>query len=131
MRRAREQVESAAQAAHNTVDPNRDAAPEKPRLAPVGVVGTKAVSANANGRTIPTVFIDADKYPETAQHVEEAQSGKTWRGDKVTDGARHPSVVTIDRPNAEENREDSLRGIPTKKGHDRDEYPARHVRGGR
>lgn len=116
LNRAREQVDSAATAAERTVDPERDAAPQRPRLAPFD-------PARASGQTIPTVYIDADKYPETAKHVEEAQSGTTWRGDDKTHGAPHPSTVTIDRPNAKQNRKDSLRGIPTKRGKDRDEYP--------
>jgi hypothetical protein len=114
--RAREQVESAASTADGRVDGARDAAPEAPRLAARNPLG-------ANEQTVPTVYIDADRHPETARHVREAQTGSTWRGDKETHGAPHPSTVTIDRPGAKQNRKDSLRGIPTKRGYDRDEYP--------
>lgn len=52
-----------------------------------------------------------ERYPETGAHVQDAiQSG-------------HSAVCTIDRAGAESNRTDSLRGIPTKKGFDRDEWP--------
>lgn len=34
-----------------------------------------------------------------------------------------PILLHIDRKGADENRRESLRGIPTKKGFDRDEYP--------
>lgn len=37
--------------------------------------------------------------------------------------AGHPERLTLDREGADENRDDSLDGIPTKSGYDRDEYP--------
>jgi hypothetical protein len=70
------------------------------------------------------MVVDSNKYPESAQHIREAQSGVNSRG--VLDpgnSARQPSVVTIDRDGADANREDSLRGIPTRAPDDRDEYP--------
>ncbi|MCY7576679.1 MULTISPECIES: NucA/NucB deoxyribonuclease domain-containing protein [Bacillus] len=53
----------------------------------------------------------ADKYPETARHIKNA----------IKKGAS--AVCTIDREGADENREKSLKNIPTKRGYDRDEYP--------
>lgn len=53
----------------------------------------------------------AEKYPETATHIINAiENGES-------------SVCTIDRKGADQNREESLEGIPTKKGYDRDEWP--------
>ncbi|SPY16077.1 nuclease [Paenibacillus polymyxa] len=53
----------------------------------------------------------SERYPETAQHIKEAiAAGKS-------------SVCTIDREGADSNRDASLRGVPTKKGKDRDEWP--------
>lgn len=53
----------------------------------------------------------SDRYPETARHIRNAiAAGKS-------------PICTIDRDGAEENRSRSLRGIPTKKGYDRDEWP--------
>lgn len=53
----------------------------------------------------------ADRYPQTAAHIKAAISrGKS-------------SICTIDRNGADENREESLAGIPTKGGYDRDEWP--------
>lgn len=53
----------------------------------------------------------ADRYPETAEHIQEAiESGES-------------AVCTISREDAEENRKESLSGVPTKKGYDRDEWP--------
>ena len=52
-----------------------------------------------------------DRYPETAAHIEEA----------IRTG--HSAICTIDRSGAEANRTESLKGIPTKKGYDRDEWP--------
>ncbi|OHL30561.1 hypothetical protein A7S98_22645 [Salmonella enterica subsp. enterica serovar Braenderup] len=55
--------------------------------------------------------ISKKEYPETAQHIEDAiNSGKA-------------DVVTIDRDNSAANRAKSLKGIPTKPGKDRDEWP--------
>nr|WP_260859246.1 NucA/NucB deoxyribonuclease domain-containing protein [Bacillus pumilus] len=53
----------------------------------------------------------ADKYPETARHIKNA----------IKKGAS--AVCTIDREGADENREESLKNIPTKRGYDRDEFP--------
>ncbi|WIT25988.1 hypothetical protein [Bacillus phage SPO1L1] len=51
------------------------------------------------------------RYPETAQHIQEAvEKGTT-------------NICTIDRDGAEDRRKQSLKGIPTKEGYDRDEYP--------
>ena len=52
-----------------------------------------------------------DRYPETAEHIQDAIK------------AGQPDTCTIDRSGAEENRGESLKGIPTKKGYDRDEWP--------
>lgn len=76
-----------------------------------------------DGKTPPVpVYISDKKYPESAKHVTEAQTGTTWRGDVPGPGA-HPSVVTVDRDGAKQNRRDSLRGVPTRDKLDRDEYP--------
>lgn len=70
------------------------------------------------------VIIDKVKYPETAQHVDEAQSGLSWRGDERRE-QQQPSDLTIDRDGARDNRKQSLHGIPTRGAEklDRDEYP--------
>lgn len=60
---------------------------------------------------VVTLEFPADRYPKTAAHIRNAID----KGESA--------VCTIDRDGAEENREDSLRGIPTKKGFDRDEWP--------
>ncbi|WP_176786587.1 NucA/NucB deoxyribonuclease domain-containing protein [Thermoactinomyces sp. DSM 45892] len=60
---------------------------------------------------VATIELPADRYPETAKHIKEAvQKGET-------------DICTIDRAGAEKRREESLKGIPTKKGYDRDEFP--------
>lgn len=51
------------------------------------------------------------KYPETGQHMKDA----------IQTGAS--PVCTIDREDAAEHRKESLDGVPTKKGYDRDEWP--------
>ena len=57
------------------------------------------------------VIVDKQKYPESAQHIDEAQA------------EGHPTILTIDRGGAKANRRESLRGIPTQPSKDRDEYP--------
>ncbi|AIQ60176.1 NucA/NucB deoxyribonuclease domain-containing protein [Paenibacillus borealis] len=53
----------------------------------------------------------SDRYPETARHIQEAiENGES-------------PICTIDRNEAEANRKESLKGVPTKKGYDRDEWP--------
>ncbi|WP_425828817.1 NucA/NucB deoxyribonuclease domain-containing protein [Streptomyces fractus] len=69
------------------------------------------------------MVVDKAKYPHSARHIEEAQNGVIWRGDQSERRAPKPSVLTVDKPNAGNNREDSLRGIDTRPPDDRDEYP--------
>lgn len=53
----------------------------------------------------------ADRFPETAKHIQKAiRKGES-------------AICTINRKGAEENRKASLKGVPTKKGYDRDEWP--------
>lgn len=70
------------------------------------------------------IIIDKVKYPETAQHVDEAQSGISWRGEERRE-QQQPADLTIDRDGASDNRKQSLHGIPTRGPEklDRDEYP--------
>lgn len=53
----------------------------------------------------------SDRYPETALHI----YGAIEQG--------YSDVCTINRAGAEENRKESLRGIDTREGFDRDEWP--------
>ncbi|MYM59078.1 hypothetical protein GTG28_07565 [Vibrio sp. OCN044] len=57
------------------------------------------------------VEVSLSRHPEAAKHIQDAQA------------AGHPKTLTIDRANAPANRKASLKGVPTKKGLDRDEYP--------
>jgi hypothetical protein len=58
-----------------------------------------------------TLSFPTSRYPETGSHI------------KAAIVAGHSSVCTIDRDGAEENRRESLKGYPTQKGYDRDEWP--------
>lgn len=79
---------------------------DKPRVQTSAPVSATTVS----GETVRLEF-PSDRYPETAQHIKEAiAAGKS-------------PVCTIDREGAEHNRGLSLKGVPTKKGKDRDEWP--------
>lgn len=65
----------------------------------------------ASDTPVVQLVFPSDEYPETAKHIQKAIS----KGE--------PSVCTIDREGAEENRQESLKGVPTKKSYDRDEWP--------
>ncbi|MYT68379.1 hypothetical protein GTY60_01650 [Streptomyces sp. SID8367] len=69
------------------------------------------------------MVLDRNKYPESAQHIEDAQNGVISRGDRRRTGQPLPDILTIDRGGADDNRADSLRGIATDSPRDRDEYP--------
>jgi hypothetical protein len=58
-----------------------------------------------------TLEFPADRYPETAKHIEKAMD------------TGESKICTIDRDHADENRKESLKDIPTKSGYDRDEWP--------
>ncbi|WP_379131641.1 DNA-entry nuclease [Paenibacillus sp. sgz500958] len=64
----------------------------------------------ADSEVVQLVF-PQDRYPKTAEHIQDA----------INNG--EAAICTIDRDGAEENRSLSLKGIPTKKGYDRDEWP--------
>ncbi len=76
---------------------------------PVGLSKTKP--KKKCGCSLPCITIDSARHPETAQHVQEAIA------------AGHPDELTIDRPGTKARRRASLKGIKTKPGKDRDEYP--------
>lgn len=67
-------------------------------------------SSPSNSSVVQLTF-PSDRYPETAKHIQDAIA----KGESAT--------CTINREQAEENRKESLKGIPTKKGYDRDELP--------
>ncbi len=59
----------------------------------------------------PECTISRSKYPETAQHIEDA----------IKNG--HPDTLTIKRDGAKANRKESLKGHEKVSGKDLDEYP--------
>ncbi|AFH65558.1 sporulation protein [Paenibacillus mucilaginosus K02] len=67
--------------------------------------------AAAAGEYDAVLYFPFNKYPYTGDHIRDAIA------------AGHPDVCTIDRDGADENRAESLQGIPTKTGYDRDEWP--------
>ncbi|MEO3947494.1 NucA/NucB deoxyribonuclease domain-containing protein [Gorillibacterium sp. CAU 1737] len=67
--------------------------------------------ATPDPSAVVRIEFPSDRYPKTAEHIRNAiKSGES-------------AYCTIDRAGAEENRSESLRGIPTRKGYDRDEWP--------
>jgi hypothetical protein len=71
----------------------------------------QTVPENHDADAAYTIIFPSDRFPETAAHIKEAiENGES-------------PVCTIDRKGAEENRKESLKGIPTKPNLDRDEFP--------
>lgn len=70
--------------------------------------GAKAVAAAA---LIKKIIVSKKKFPESAQHIEDAQK------------AGAPKTLTVDRVGAAERRRAALKGKEPEKGMDRDEYP--------
>jgi hypothetical protein len=78
----------------------------------------ETLASKAGGRRVcrrvagvVVVRISGHRYPYTADHIADAIA------------AGEPRVLHIDRAGADANRDASLRGIPTRTGYDRDEYP--------
>ena len=70
-----------------------------------------ARSATHSDDGVREIVIDSNKYPESAQHIRDAQA------------SGHPQELTIDRSGSSQNRRDALRDHDTVPGRDRDEYP--------
>jgi hypothetical protein len=65
----------------------------------------------STGKYDVTIDFPEDRYPKTAAHIKEA----------IAHG--ESAICTIERNGADENRKESLAGIDTKTGYDRDEWP--------
>lgn len=89
------------------------------------ILDPKGESAAVRDYQDTEIHVDSARHPETAQHIQEAQSGTIWRGDASTQGTPAPSILTIARDGAKANRAESLRGIAPRGADelDRDEYP--------
>ncbi len=80
---------------------------------------TAPIPQEVDNGNVVEVVLDGVRYPETAQHIENA----------IDNG--QPEELTIDREGAKANRQASLKGYATQPGADRDEYPlAMTVEGG-
>lgn len=126
-----ETVEQSTEAASDDLSATMDQAADNVREAADDVASTLgAEDPPAYGVPSPAeppqpVIVQSEKYPESAQHIEEAQSGNIFQGDRQRAGEPKSSDVTIDKENADINRREALRGIPSRGGDylDRDEYP--------
>jgi RHS repeat-associated protein len=83
-----------------------------------GAVGTGQTLLRRGAADIPEVTIDSAKYPQTAEHVHDAQA------------AGQPSLVTVDRSGAAGRRAEAMQGTQPTRGLDRDEYPPAVAREG-
>jgi RHS repeat-associated protein len=66
---------------------------------------------SSNQEPVRDVVIPSDKYPESAEHIRDAQ------------GNGQPSVLTVDRKGAKDRRGEALSDHDPVPGKDRDEYP--------
>ncbi|KAA6452010.1 NucA/NucB deoxyribonuclease domain-containing protein [Bacillus swezeyi] len=79
-----------------------------------GLLGGAASStqqAKGAARYDDVLYFPKSRYPETGAHISDAIK------------AGHSDVCTIEREGADKRRQESLKGIPTKPGYDRDEWP--------
>jgi hypothetical protein len=60
---------------------------------------SERLGACTEGRTryVKDIAIDSKRYPESAQHILDAQGGKIWSGSDFAHDAPKPDVLTIDR----------------------------------
>ena len=67
--------------------------------------------ATGDGEKVHDVVVPADKYPESAGHIRDAQNNG------------HSDVLTVDREGARRRRAEAMRGHAPVPNKDRDEYP--------
>jgi hypothetical protein len=90
-------------------DPDeRAAGPAATDVRPGGVAGTRACQRT---NRVVEVGISATRYPRVLAHIDAAVR------------AGWPRVLRIRRDGADGRRDRALRGIPTRPGYDRDEWP--------
>lgn len=82
----------------------------------IAVLATAALlltgcAAEAPPETDATLTVSLSRFPNVAGHIRDAEA------------AGESKACTIDRPGATQRRQDSLRGVKTAKGKDRDEFP--------
>jgi hypothetical protein len=80
----------------------------------------KDITATQVCRTCPckrTLVISKQLSPKAAQHILDAQSGRT------PTGRRYPKTLTLNRAGATARGRQATSPYPTKPGYDRDEYP--------
>jgi hypothetical protein len=77
----------------------------------------EAAACRTVRRTV-SVRLDDDRYPRTTDHILDA----------IRSGERR--LLHIERRGADRRRAEALRGIPTRPGYDRDEYPPASTREG-
>lgn len=95
--------------------------PQEKKAASAPTISQKAVESSTPSPTVSIqtehdeydyeLIFPSDDYPETALHI----LGAIEQG--------YADVCTIDRSGADENRKESLAGIDTRDGYDRDEWP--------
>jgi hypothetical protein len=100
-----------AQPAGQRVGPHEQKLPGESRERAPGYDHSASGSGVGAETAVPQVEVSASSYPESAAHIEDAQA------------AGQPSELTIDRAGAAARRAQSIRGVPSMPGLDRDEYP--------
>ena len=76
-----------------------------------GALNSSSRSVGHSQQADYTLVFPKNRYPKTGDHIQDAIA------------AGESAVCTIDRKGAKENRRQSLKGVETRKGYDRDEWP--------
>lgn len=70
------------------------------------------------------VYISRERYPEAAEHIDDAKAGRIWDGFTWNYGNPMPSELTVDRDGAEARRDAATSRLWSLwPDYDRDEYP--------
>ncbi|MEV8442644.1 NucA/NucB deoxyribonuclease domain-containing protein [Actinosynnema sp. NPDC051121] len=83
------------------------------------------VARDIDGTDRPrTVYISRERYPQAAEHIDDAQNGTIWTGFESRSGQEpKPSVLTVQREGADARRDAATSVVPSRSDYDRDEYP--------
>lgn len=82
-----------------------------------GSTSAVAVAAGCKGRTVTVVNLPRARYPNIADHAEDAIAGRT------ANGKRWPRILRINREDVEQRRRYAVAKLPSRPAEDRDEYP--------
>lgn len=94
------------------------------RIGPTKPAHAASIPTPLTPETCVTIELDNKKYAHILRHAWAAQEGKErWTIPPTRDGKPEAKHLHIARGEAKAHRRASLKGVPTLRGFDRDEYP--------